>query len=370
MLINLVIGIVCASYVVLLFILIIGWFSTDKADIASQIPKTTFSIVVPFRNEVKNIYSCINSLLQLNYPESLFEVILVNDHSNDNTEAIIDNLIKDKTNFHLHSLKSKSGKKQALTHGIKTAISQYIVTTDADCTHHTSWLTVLNNKIQSTNAAMVVAPVQFTQTSIFSRLLALDFLSLTGTMTSFHSLNHPILSNGANLTFEKKKFYQVKGYESEIPIASGDDILLLQKFRELTPTKIELLLNKAATVKTIAPESIKAYLSQRIRWASKISSHQNFLSKLVGLIVLFTNTTLLLLFCSALLKHDFVEIFLLLFIAKCIIDFLFLFLISSFFGVKRLLWWIILTELFNMIMIPTVSVGSLFFKYNWKGRKH
>ncbi len=186
MLINLLIGVICCFYIALIIVLIFGWFMADKSTILKQNPTTTFSIIVPFRNEEVNISACLNSLLHLGYPSSLFEVILVNDHSHDNSVHIINSIISDWANFHLISLQNESGKKAALTFGIKQAKSEYIVTTDADCTYNSFWLSELNNKIQSTHPHMVVAPVQFKQGPVFSQLLALDFLSLTGTMASFH----------------------------------------------------------------------------------------------------------------------------------------------------------------------------------------
>ena len=51
--------------------------------IESTSPKTTFSIVVPFRNEAENLPLLLNSIEKLNYPTELFEVILVDDESQD-----------------------------------------------------------------------------------------------------------------------------------------------------------------------------------------------------------------------------------------------------------------------------------------------
>ena len=108
-----------------------------------QIPATRFTIIIAFRNEVKNLESLIESLQELNYPKSLFEVILINDNSTDNSEELAIRLLNcTQLDFHIYNnvTKSKSPKKDAITLGIKHAKYQWIITTDADCIVPSNWL--------------------------------------------------------------------------------------------------------------------------------------------------------------------------------------------------------------------------------------
>jgi cellulose synthase/poly-beta-1,6-N-acetylglucosamine synthase-like glycosyltransferase len=50
---------------------------------------TKLSVIIPARNEAHNIEACINSILNQFYPNELFEIIVIDDHSEDNTAAIV-----------------------------------------------------------------------------------------------------------------------------------------------------------------------------------------------------------------------------------------------------------------------------------------
>ncbi|MBL4623856.1 MAG: glycosyltransferase [Flavobacteriales bacterium] len=350
--------------------LIIGWLRSKTYIKNSSISSTKFSVIIPFRNEEDNIELCIDSLSKLNYPQDLFEIILINDNSEDNSELVVNKKITLLTNFKLLNLTEKQGKKAALELGISKAKYPLITTTDADCTFHIDWLSNLSSFYEETQPNMIIAPVLFTQNNLFSKIQALDFLSLTGTMISFNAFGKNILSNGANLTFEKTAHKNVNGYANIDSIPTGDDILLMQKFTEAYPEKIRLLKSKNGVVYTAPSKNLLEFINQRIRWASKIGSHQSFLSKILGLILFLTNASLLVLLGLAVVNLKLVEFFIVPFALKCIIDFLFLFLIALFFGEKRLLWYIITAEIFNMFMIPIVTIASFFQGYTWKGRQY
>jgi poly-beta-1,6-N-acetyl-D-glucosamine synthase len=370
MLFTIIIIFIFSGYTLMVVYLIGGWLKSNSIERRSHNPSTLFSIIVPFRDEEDAIAQCIDSLSQLDYPKNLFEVLLVNDHSEDTSVSIISERIESLSNFRLMELTGKTGKKAALEFGISKSIHSVITTTDADCTFNTKWLSDLAAFMEETNANMIIAPVLFKHHTLFSKIQALDFLSLTGTMIATHLLEKKILSNGANLTFKKSSFNEVDGYKNIDSIPTGDDILLMQKFNEVFSDKVRLLKTTGSAVYTNPSSKLSPFIHQRIRWASKIGSHQNTFSKILGIIVFLTNCSLLLLLLLTALKLMFVEFFIVTFIVKCIIDFLFLFLIARSFKEKRLLWLIIITELFNMFIIPIVTIASLFKGYTWKGREY
>ena len=357
-------------YGILVLYLIIGWLVSKTYVPITSIPTTKISVLVPFRNEKENIERCIESLSKLNYPENLFEVILINDTSDDNSGTLVSNKIDNLFNFTLLNLTEKQGKKSALELGISTAKYNLITTTDADCTFQKDWLNILSSFYQDTQAKMIIAPVLFKHSNLFSKIQALDFLSLTGTMVSTHALNNKILSNGANLTFEKSTFNTVNGYTNIDSVPTGDDILLMQKFSERYPKEVKVIKNKGGIVYTNSAHNSSDFINQRIRWASKIGKHQKHFSKIIGLIVFLSNASLLVSLGLTAINIKLVEFFLVPFILKCFIDFLFLFLVALFFGEKRLLWLIVFTEIFNVFVIPIISITSFFKGYSWKGRQY
>ncbi|HED37189.1 MAG TPA: glycosyltransferase, partial [Ignavibacteria bacterium] len=121
------------------------------------------SVIIPFRNEKENILESLWSLENQNYPKDKYEVIYVNDLSED------DSLDKIKTGIKAgnikvlsipHDYSLRGHKKRAISFGIQNSKGNIIVTTDADCIHHENWLRALLSCL-SENTAFVSGPVEF-----------------------------------------------------------------------------------------------------------------------------------------------------------------------------------------------------------------
>jgi cellulose synthase/poly-beta-1,6-N-acetylglucosamine synthase-like glycosyltransferase len=116
-----------------------GFDKITAFNLSDKVPKTAFSIIIPFRNEQNHLDTLLKSLMNLNYPKSLFEVILVDDDSEDKSQEVIKKVLKPHTtsNFQIRIIKnvrmSKSPKKDAITTAISQAKYDWIITTDADC---------------------------------------------------------------------------------------------------------------------------------------------------------------------------------------------------------------------------------------------
>jgi glycosyltransferase involved in cell wall biosynthesis len=213
------------------------WFSKLKTfQTTSFQPATTFSVIIPARNEEKNIETCLRSVLQNNYPKNLYEIIVADDFSTDATPAIVQQLQTQFSNIKLVSLKNiiteniNSYKKRAIELSIEQSKSDWIITTDADCIIPLHWLSYFDAYIQKNERVFVAAPVMFNcDRSFLSIFQCLDFISLQGiTAASVYAGAHS-MSNGANLAYKKNAFYDVDGFRYADHIASGDDMLLMHK---------------------------------------------------------------------------------------------------------------------------------------------
>lgn len=107
-------------------------------------PVNSFSIIVPFRNEAINLPGLLDSIGSLDYPLDLFEIIFVNDDSNDNYLNLIENFQKVQPNISLQIIESDrqtiSPKKDAINTGIGVSNFNWIISTDADCVAPRNWL--------------------------------------------------------------------------------------------------------------------------------------------------------------------------------------------------------------------------------------
>ena len=366
--------------ITILYLFLIGFFvlGFDKVkdfrlqDIA---PKTTFTVVIPFRNEAKNLPELLQSLLNLNYPQHLFEVILVNDDSEDDSIEIIKNhlLINETKNYNLKIINNQrhtnSPKKDAILAAINQAKHQWIITTDADCIVPVYWLDSFDNFIQSQSLKMIAGPVSYSQgNGLFNTFETLDFLSLIGATIGAFGINKPFLCNGANLAYQKQFFQQLNGFEGNTNIASGDDIFLMEKALKKDSNSIKYLKSKQATVITKPQNNLKNLISQRVRWASKTSNYNNTFAKIVGLLVLITNASLVIGFVLVTLGLFALKPFAYLFFIKVAIDFILIYKACQLFNkeelLKHYLWSCFIYPFFSVY----IAFISMFTTYKWKNR--
>lgn len=341
---------------------------------ASSVKKAKFSIIIPFRNEAINLPALLQSIKNIHYPENKFEVIFVNDASNDAYEQILQSFKIQNPGISSHLLnnirKSNSPKKDAIETAIKTATFDWIITTDADCLLPKNWLITLDAFIQKESPKMIVAPVTYSdEKSFFAAFQLLDFMSLQGSTIGGFGFKKPFLCNGANLCYDKKSFFEIKAFEGNESIGSGDDIFILEKMVQHFPLDVKYLKSEEAIVKTQAVNTFSELVQQRIRWASKTSAYQNSFGKLVGTIVFATNVLLVFLFFLAILNLVNWQYLGLVFLVKFNIDFILLLKTATFFRQQPLLKKYFFSSLIHPFFIVFTGLLSLGKGYQWKGRK-
>jgi cellulose synthase/poly-beta-1,6-N-acetylglucosamine synthase-like glycosyltransferase len=360
-------------YLVLVIAFIIGMNKNDIVKNKNTTPKNTFSIVIPFRNEAHNLPDLLESILELNYPSNLFEILLVNDDSQDNFNPIIEEITKQNPNLNLRVLqnerKTHSPKKDAINTAINLSNFEWIITTDADCTVPKLWLQLLNQFIENEQPLFISAPVKFiAQNSFLFHFQNLNFISLMGSTLGGFGLKKPFMCNGANLCYHKDAFLKLKGFEDNIHIASGDDIFLMEKMFNAFPEKVKFLKSDEAIVKTNAKNNWELFLNQQLRWASKSTSYKSMFAKFVGLCVFLENLMVLILGIFVLLFPEFWTYFTLVFAAKIIVDFILITQASLFLkNTKSLKHYLPVSLLYPFFIVFTASL-SAFKNYEWKGR--
>ncbi len=380
MLLNIILGITifCLGVYASLILLYKIWFHKLQPFVipTSFVAATHFTIIVPARNEENYIGHCLTSIFKQDYPSDLFEVIVVDDHSTDNTSAVVTSYQAQHTNLSLIQLKDivqgkllNAYKKKAISTAIERAKGDWILTTDADCTISKRWLANYAAYIQEKKPVFVAAPVIFTNNNSFvSVFQCLDFISLQGITAAAVTAGFHSMCNGANLAYSKKAFYGVNGFVGIDNIASGDDMLLMHKIKKEYPKQIGLLFSRDAIVKTHPMPNWNSFFNQRIRWASKADKFQDKRIIAVLSIVYLMNIILLLLPVIAIFK-PILFLYWLGFVAfKMLCEFSFMLPAAKFFKQEKLLWWFPVMQLPHLFY--TVSAGLLgkFGTYQWKGR--
>ena len=359
-------------YTILIVSLAIGFDKVDDFTPKNHDSKTTFSVVIPFRNEAENLPFLVKSIQEINYPQELVEFLFVDDDSTDDSVEIIGKLLFEKTiTFTIikNRRTSNSPKKDAISAAIQQAKGSWIVTTDADCILPKNWLKIVDDFIQTHYPKMIVAPVSYKiENSFFNRFQFLDFLSLQGSTIGGFGIKKPFLCNGANLAYEKETFLKLNGFDGNNHIASGDDIFLFEKFIELNPDYVQFLKSKEAIVTTFPVKTFVALMNQRIRWAAKSGSYNLWFGKLVGIIVLATNLSIVIAVFLLFFKQLSLFNLLLILGFKYFIDLVLLYKSITFFNQIKVLQSYFSSSLVYPFFSVFIVLKSLFSSYQWKER--
>jgi cellulose synthase/poly-beta-1,6-N-acetylglucosamine synthase-like glycosyltransferase len=354
-------------YFLLLTLLIAGWKKITFSEVSSGTKiDPLLSIIIPARNEGKNIQSLLTDIQNQTYKN--FEVIVVNDSSTDNTWESVDIFVHADARFRLiDSL--EHGKKKALTIGVQESHGEIVVTTDADCRVQSDWLKGLASYFQQENTKMVFGGVRIQPTTFFSELQAHEFVSLIGTAASTLALGVPTMCNGANLAYRKSVFEETGGYTNNFHIASGDDEFLMHNIFHRYPNGVRFVAGQSTVVLTSAAASLREFLHQRIRWAGKWRFKSTLTNAILAVFILSFHFSVLFLPLAAVFRWIDPLLATLLFSIKITLEWIFLKDVAGFLKVSWKPSVFFILQVIYPFYAVFVGLTSTFFPFEWKGRK-
>jgi poly-beta-1,6-N-acetyl-D-glucosamine synthase len=327
------------------------------------------SVIIPVRNEELLVTGIIHDLKNQMYES--FEVIFVNDHSEDRTFTVINHHIRGDERFSIINSVG-SGKKEALADGIFSAKGELIVTTDADCCVGPEWLNCINQYFQDDNLKMAFGGVRMTEDgdedSLFSSMQAIEFSSLIGTGGATIISGFPTMCNGANLVFTKDVIHEVGGFDDNKHIPSGDDEFLLRKVFKKYPKGICFMAASEVIVSTIPQPTLYDFVQQRIRWAGKWRHHETTVGKALAVLTIVFQIAFLLVLPFTLGGLVSIEVFLALVVVKILGEAYFLGMVTDFLKTKWNWLAFILLQFLYPFYVVFIGIVSQFQSFTWKGR--
>lgn len=347
------------------------WQAGDRSNLLK------ISVVIAMRNEAGNIENVLQSLAKQNYSSKDFEIIIVDDHSEDESIAMAQKFVTTFLNLKIISLDEnrsgppaetvlRAGKKAALTKAIAAAQGKIIATTDADCTLPETWLTHINSLFQNEEVKMGVGLVAIeANNNFFSQWQAMELASVMGTAAATLGLGKPTMCNGANLAFRKEVFEEVKGYEGNAHIASGDDEFLMRKIIDKYPNSVQLVSAANSLVQTKPQHSLAGFIQQRIRWASKWKANTSQFSKSLAVFIFLLQASWVALWICLCCKWS-VPLGLIL-IFKIVFDLIFLLPLFRFLKIKFRVLPFVGLQFFYPFYVLFIGIFQ-WRSYVWKGR--
>ncbi len=341
----------------------------QKKEVSRQ--KRTVSVIVPFRNEEKNIRRNIESLLSQDYPHSLVQFIYVNDHSEDGSVPILEEYIAMNTNIKLlHNSPEEFGKKNAIKNGVEFATGEIIIGTDADCIYNTKWISTMISGFTD-DVGFISGPVAFgSGEGFFNYFQEYEFAGLVLSGAGLIGLNTPVICNAANIAYRRDLFKEVKGFEHKYKLAGGDDELLMRKIHQTGRYRVTFLADTSAVVKTQPSASIKDFFIQRSRWAGKGLFYDKRVVAFI-LLPIFFFYFFYLLFPIVIFYRGmkFLLVFLLIFILKSGIEYSVMRYAEKFLVKYLSPWYFLFSEIVQPLYIVVVSVNGSFGNFTWKNRR-
>lgn len=361
---------VSIGYAFLVYRFLYSWRQIPQSPIVfPEQAEWFFTIIVPMRNEAANIEACISSILHQQYPSDKYELIVIDDHSEDDSLAIAKKY--EAANVRILSLPNMStGKKAAIDYAIHRAKGEIIATTDADCEVQAEWLQCLAGMYRLDRSDFIAAPVMIDNPHGFlQKYQALDTSGMMLITAAGIYSKTVYMSNGANLAYPKQIFLKLRGFENIDFIASGDDIMLMHKVAAYKG-KISFSKRQEGIVFTQPQASFRDLLRQKIRWASK-SGHltQDALRTTQALVFLSSASLILSFLFWPLYGIRAMVVTFSIFLVKSSIDYQILKEATAFFNNQKLMKIFIPAQLLGSLYVTIVGTASFFVKeHRWKGR--
>ncbi len=370
-----IVSIIFLVYFTFTFILLWAWKGLPVFNYTQQPDSEAFfTVIIPVRDEEKNIGNLLSDLERQSYQQ--FEVLVINDQSTDGTANVVRHFIdRGKIEVKLLELDpevKRSHKKAAISLGISQAQGDLITTTDGDCRVGEHWLRNLNAFYQQEQPKLISSGVTFhEQSSTFEKVQTVEFMSLIGAGGASMQLGAPNMCNGANLTYERRAFEEVGGFKGVDNLPSGDDEFLMHKVHQRFPEGgVRFLKDPETIVRTPAQPDFWSFFQQRKRWASKWNHYDNWQAIAVAVFIYSVHfSSVALLLSLPFLSWPWNGLALGLLLLKALVEFPYLRSILAFHRHKALIPYIWLTALVHSLYIVLIGFAGKVGGYSWKGRK-
>jgi cellulose synthase/poly-beta-1,6-N-acetylglucosamine synthase-like glycosyltransferase len=234
------------------------------------------SVIIAARNEEKTIGPLLDDLLVQDYPDHRFEILVVDDCSDDRTAGIVRSFAERDRRIRLadtrHSQSPFRYKKRAVHEGILSSAGEIIMTLDADCRVSRGWIREMMGYMTESRD-LVAGEVMVQGSGLTARIESLEFTGIQSIAAGLMNIGFPITCNGANLAYRRSAFERVGGFHGIGDVVSGDDDLLMQKIAAANASRVVFAIGKETAVRVESAGAIDAFLSKRVRWASKITRY-------------------------------------------------------------------------------------------------
>lgn len=342
--------------------LILLWKFNFKSSENTQVEFPSISVLIACRNEEANIHKLVRSLNQLNYPKEKLEILIGNDNSEDDSYALLKNLVS--KNVKIFDIKETTndlkGKMNVLAQLVSKSIGDMIYITDADMTFHPNLLNkLLSNWSEETG--LIIGFTKVKQFNFFSALQNVDYTIGQSIMKVLLDMRKPLFASGNNMLVSRKAYKATGGYENMHFHTTEDVLLMKQIVKQGYQVKAVFANDSVALTKPM--NGYLSLIKQRKRWMKGFSLMPFWVKPLSIFRLLYLPCIVLLLAKTPILGIFFLFL-------KILLNIIFSSLVNRKVGESEnfiAVFWYEFYEFF--IYLPALVLYFFSNKNNWKGRK-
>jgi poly-beta-1,6-N-acetyl-D-glucosamine synthase len=334
--------------------------------------KRKVSVIVAAHNEAHNLVVLLTSLVNQSYPVELYEIIIADDDSTDNSCDIVREFMARFPTVRLLEVKGRerviSPKKNALTKAIAESTGEIILTTDADCLVPQRWIESMVASFQD-NTAMVVGYSRtklpnWRKASFVQKFEHMDFVAIYLAMAGSYTIGKSFAAIGQNLAYTREAFQKVGGFSKISHMLSGDDVNLMQLMRK-DGMSIIFNFSPHSFVYTAPIKSWPMLLSQRTRWASNMKTQSSLNPEFFWILVFIVAFYI----CDITLFIMNWRLGLIFFLMKAVIEiYLFYMGFPYLKADRKIIWFYPVWQIIQPIFLTTTTILGQFNLYRWRGR--
>jgi biofilm PGA synthesis N-glycosyltransferase PgaC len=257
----------CTSAVIQLFYWL--WFylaPVVSKPVKGELIEEPVSVIICARNEAENLSSFLPSVLEQDYPS--YEVIVVNDCSEDNSYDVLGHLLMQYPHLRISSInkdpKFTHNKKFAQFIGIKAAMNEILIFTDADCQPESDkWLSIIASNFDSNTDFVLGYGGYLNEKGFLNRYIRFDSMFIALQYLGMSLRGIPYMGVGRNLAYRRSLFFRNKGFGAHNHIISGDDDLFINSNASKANTKVEY--REGSHTRSVPSSTIEAFIKQKQR---------------------------------------------------------------------------------------------------------
>ncbi|WP_204346756.1 glycosyltransferase [Psychroserpens algicola] len=347
--------------------IIFGSFAAHTPVIPSE-KNIGVSVIICAKNEADNLKENIPLILNQNH--KLFELVLINDNSSDNSLEVMEGFKTQHNNIKIVDVKPVEkfwgNKKYALTLGIKAATHEFLLFTDADCKPLSNrWISEMTNRFSTTKSIVIgYGPYKKIKGSLLNLLIRFETFMTAVQYLSYAKLGLPYMAVGRNLAYKKAQFFEANGFMNHMNIMSGDDDLFVNQVA--TTSNVVLCVSKDSFTESIPKTTFKSWILQKRRHISSANHYKPLHKFLLALFYLSQVLFWTLAIVLSLLTFQW-KIVIALVAIRFIVQYVTLLLISKKLNENRLLFFLPLLEILLITFQFFIFIKNLISKpHHWK----